>query len=274
MIKRMSSTKLQLSRYVQMVLENELKETTKAFEEDDIRALLKTDSKPLSPRETIIGYPSYPLYREIGNMLQQWMENKYCPVLDLPKYDLLDEKSYTQAREANFKTITPLLEGLQSLWELWSEEEIAHRVKDILIILGKRGMLDLLGVRKTVGTQEIWPASRELLERSFTVKHSPNAEISVGARALSKHFHRDNSTSWWGGCTGTEKQKNEYALSIVNKILDTATWINIHWLPHDVYILEVRQEEGYGARWTADGSSFRGFLEPQMVDGHAVGWKH
>lgn len=31
---------------------------------------------------------------------------------------------------------------------------------------------------------------------------------------------------------------------------------------------------GYGARWTADGSSFRGFLEPQMVDGHSVGWKH
>ncbi|XP_056018183.1 uncharacterized protein LOC125668291 isoform X2 [Ostrea edulis] len=253
----MSTRKLELSKYVRMALENELKETTKAIDEDDINALLKTDGIALSPRETIIGYPSYPLCREISNMLQQWMENKYCPVSDLPKYELLDEQSYTEAREANFKTITPLLVGLQSLWELWSDEETAYRVKEILLILGKRGMLDLLGVRKTVGTKDLWPVSRELLVKSFTAKHGPNSEISVGARALSKHFHRDSSTSWWGGCTG-----------------NNATWINIHWLPHDVYIIEARQEEGYGARWTADGSSFRGFLEPQMVDGHAVGWKH
>lgn len=26
----------------------------------------------------------------------------------------------------------------------------------------------------------------------------------------------------------------------------------------------MRQHEGYGARWSADGSEFRGFLEPQM----------
>lgn len=271
----MPTTKtLQLSKYVRMVLENELKLTCKEFDEEDIKALLKKSNRECTPRETIQGYPSYPLYREIGNMLQQWMEKRYSPALDLPKYDLLDEKSYAESREANFKSITPLLDGLQTLWEDWNDEEIAYRVKEIMIILGKRGMLDLLGVRKTVGTQELWLVDRELMVKSFTERHSPNAEISVGARALSKHYHRDSSTSWWGGCTGTEKQKNDYALSIMNKILDGATWINIHWLPHDVYILEVRQEEGYGARWTADGSSFRGFLEPQMVDGHSVGWKH
>ena len=31
---------------------------------------------------------------------------------------------------------------------------------------------------------------------------------------------------------------------------------------------------GYGARWTADGSMFRGFLEPQMEGGHDAGWRH
>ena len=31
---------------------------------------------------------------------------------------------------------------------------------------------------------------------------------------------------------------------------------------------------GYGARWLHDGSEFRGFLEPQMEDGHQIGWKH
>ena len=39
-------------------------------------------------------------------------------------------------------------------------------------------------------------------------------------------------------------------------------------------VLEVRHEEGYGLRWLSDGSEFRGFLEPQMKDGHAVGWRH
>ena len=42
-------------------------------------------------------------------------------------------------------------------------------------------------------------------------------------------------------------------------------------LPGDVEILEVRHVDGYGARWTADGSFFRGFLEPQMEDGHHKG---
>ena len=38
-------------------------------------------------------------------------------------------------------------------------------------------------------------------------------------------------------------------------------------------VIEVRCVEGYGARWSHDGSAFRGFLEPQIEDGHAAGWK-
>ncbi|KAK3089246.1 hypothetical protein FSP39_002074 [Pinctada imbricata] len=256
------------------VLEDELTREDRFLEEVDVKTLLKDDGTNKEPRKTIFGYPSYPLYREIGNMLQIWMDQKYCPVLDLPKYDLLDEKVYVESRAATFNVITPLLEGLKTLWELWGEEEIKFRIRDILLKLGKRGLLDMLGVRKTVGTKELWPPSRTEIENSFIQRHSPSAEISVGARALAKHFHRDSSSSWWGVSTGTEKAKNEHALSLMNKILNNATWINIHWLPQDIYIVEARQEEGYGARWTADGSSFRGFLEPQMVDGHNVGWKH
>jgi len=28
-----------------------------------------------------------------------------------------------------------------------------------------------------------------------------------------------------------EKQKNDHSLGVMNKILDNAAWINIHWLP-------------------------------------------
>jgi hypothetical protein len=61
------------------------------------------------------------------------------------------------------------------------------------------------------------------------------------------------------------------------KILKNAVWMNIHSLPvitdntmilmtlqHEVAVFEVRHRESYGARWSADGSEFRGFLEPQM----------
>lgn len=186
----------------------------------------------------------------------------------------MDEKSYKELQAATIKSITPLLEGLGTLWTLWTDDEIKYRVREILVLLGLRGILDLLGVRKTVGTKDLLPPSRKMLLESFTAKHSANSELWVGARALAKHYHRDQSESWWGNCTGTEAEKNVHSLTLMNKILDNAVWINIHWLPHDVFIIEARQEQGYGLRWSADGNSFRGFLEPQMIDGHEVGWRH
>lgn len=84
---------------------------------------------------------------------------------------------------------------------------------------------------------------------------SPNAKLSVGARALSKHCHRDDSLQWWGTCTGcenyytnlflctiihcslpvAEEDKNSHALGRVLTIMGEATWINIHSLPVSIY---------------------------------------
>ncbi|ESO87478.1 hypothetical protein LOTGIDRAFT_235121 [Lottia gigantea] len=256
------------------VFESEVERDDSFLEKEDLMILLNETHSDANVRETIFGYPSYPLYHDIGNMLQQWLETRSCPVLELPKYDLLDEQSYTEFRAVMIISITPLLDGLKSLWSLWTRDERKFRIREILMLLGKRGIMDLLGIRKTVGTKEMFPPSRQALLESFQEKHSAKSQLGVGARALAKHYHRDEGMSWWGQCTGTEAAKNADALRIVNKILDGATWINIHWLPQDVFVIEVRQEEGYGARWNADGSGFRGFLEPQMVDGHEIGWRH
>ncbi|XP_046568491.1 uncharacterized protein LOC124276869 [Haliotis rubra] len=257
----MSKKDFVMNEYVKEVLQDELLRNDAFLTEEEIKTLLAEDEdKEYRTRETIIGYPIHPLYRELGNMLTIWMQEKYCPALNLPKYDLLDEKTYAESRHC----------GLCG-----GGEEIKYRIREVLLLLGKRGILDLFGIRKTVGTKEIWPVSKEKLIKSFKEKHSPNSELWVGARALAKHFHRDNSNSWWGTSTGTEMDKNEHALKTLNKIMDNATWINIHWLPHDVIIVEMRQEEGYGARWLADGSMFRGFLEPPDGGaGHDVGWRH
>lgn len=255
------------------VFEKEKEREDKFATTEILLDLLKEEYQE-EPRKSIVGYPSYPLYREVANMLTLWTKTKSCPALDLPKFSLLDEQSHAETREVTFKTITPLLEGLETLWSFWSDEEIQFRIREVFVLLGQRGILDLLGLRKTVGTWEMCPPPRTVLLKSFTEKHSSNSILGVGARALSKHFHRDHTHSWWGSCTGTDEAKNKHALGLLEKIMNNAVWINIHWLPHDVYIIEMRQDQGYGMRWSADGNSFRGFLEPQMINGHEVGWRH
>lgn len=163
-----------------------------------------------------------------------------------------------------------------------------------------------------------------LIEDCLAAFQVPNsAGLTAGARAWSKHCHRSRprsterescrrSTSpvedqtvadsdqgkstkrqskkgtktegWWGTASGPIPVINEKALALFWKIMNYATWRNLHWLPHQVLVYEVRVAEGYGMRWAQDLSQpqsttekpwvFRGFLEPQMENGHELGWRH
>ena len=44
--------------------------------------------------------------------------------------------------------------------------------------------------------------TEDLYYDSVCFSCSPNAKLTVGARALAKHCHRDDSLQWWGKCTG------------------------------------------------------------------------
>jgi hypothetical protein len=128
----------------------------------------------------------------------------------------------------------------------------------------------------------------------------PNkAGLTAGARAWSKHFHRSRPSpphekssavsgpGWWGTPSGPVAVINANALTLFWRIMNSATWRNLHWLPHQILVYEARVEEGYGMRWSQDrggndGSlggvdrdwTFRGFVEPMMEGGHEVGWRH
>lgn len=52
----------------------------------------------------------------------------------------------------------------------------------------------------------------------------------VAGRALSKHAQR-STDGWWGQAEGAEGLKNFRAEKVILKILQNATWINIHSLP-------------------------------------------
>ncbi|KAH0826389.1 hypothetical protein J3R83DRAFT_5357, partial [Lanmaoa asiatica] len=148
------------------------------------------------------------------------------------------------------------------------------------------------------------PPTRQECLSAFTAS-TTNTGLVAGAKAWSKHAHRSGEADsggdrvgWWGGHPkGPVASINERALVLFDRVMDNATWRNLHWLPHQVLVYEVRVEEGYGMRWSqdhsqlvmkvgkdgADGSVrttlrapwiFRGFVEPMMGDGHDVGWRH
>lgn len=166
----------------------------------------------------------------------------------------------------------------------------------------------LHGLAYTVGSALGYdPPTREECLAAFVM---PNrVGLTAGARAWSKHGHRsqgraspgDNaevraadatrSRGWWGTPSGPVARINEKALLLFEKVVDNATWRNLHWLPHQVLIYEARVEEGYGMRWSQDRNLgvedttahdpqrtfpwvFRGFVEPMMENGHEVGWRH
>jgi hypothetical protein len=194
-----------------------------------------------------------------------------------------------------------------------SEDPSAAPERTRLSLLQQQGLIDtepatplsahlLHGLAYTVGSAlNSSPPALEACLMAFTSANK--AGLSAGARAWSKHFHRsqpeevdgdepegkrtNSASGWWGTPSGPVAVINEKALLLFWRIMNHATWKNLHWLPHQVLAYEVRVVEGYGMRWSQDCGShneegselerpwlFRGFVEPMMGHGHGVGWKH
>ena len=157
-----------------------------------------------------------------------------------------------------------------------------------LTLIQERGILTLLGIRKTNGSENnfVPPYINELIkefelvnfdEISFNEKLKKNKHLkppilTVGGRALCKHSHRCTN-KFWPIANGSDENKNKEARKMLNMFLSNCIWINIHGLPHNNAIIELRVNEGYGVRWLI-GGEFRGFVEPPLKDGHEKGWKH
>ncbi|KAG9444659.1 hypothetical protein H6P81_015999 [Aristolochia fimbriata] len=150
-------------------------------------------------------------------------------------------------------------------------------VSSILAGLGYSGMASTVGLVQTAGTVlNALPPSRSALLSSFIVPYQQNVKGSTltnGARALSKHVSR-SSNCWWGGFFGNDHDKNQIALKVTSHLITNCCWMNVHITQPHGPVFEVRVGEGYGARWSQDGSKFIGFLEPYTQDGYCKGWKN
>jgi len=66
-----------------------------------------------------------------------------------------------------------------------------------------RDVLSLLGMRHTEGSLEYFPPSLIECLAAFNELHKPETSsvLTVGAKALTKHCHRDETVNWWGKVT-------------------------------------------------------------------------
>lgn len=148
-----------------------------------------------------------------------------------------------------------------------SPRTLQKDICEFLCLLEPIGFLMCLGVRRTTFSENcVLPPEREDLEYWFKrpnilyseqeLKSNPNPSmLTVGARALQKHASRKPNGGYWidketmNGMT--ERDKNDRAETIMNRILSTCQWINIHSLHagSNEVILELRDGLGFGARW-------------------------
>jgi hypothetical protein len=212
------------------------------------------------------GLPQRPLYVELGNRLFILHTNSKHPVqqpLLLPAAHFGLAELSEELSDVSPSPILPRKATKQCIRE-WINN------------VGTRGILTILGMRSTVGTdsrQLLPPSWKRLLETASVEKHA----LSVAARARAKHAHRGND-QFFGLVTGNSQNQNKETYQIVICLLREAAWINIHTFGGTTDpFLEVRVASGYGARWKLElssGVSFRGFLEPQMPNGHERKWRH
>lgn len=189
-------------------------------------------------------------------------------------------------------------------WDSFAAE-LLRLCAAFLSSVGREGVRDLLGLKRTAGSIEgSLPPPRSTLLEALGKPHAPTrasklkelcetssvpregrvkrkspaaaeSKLTVGGRALCKHAVRVEE-GWWGVAGGTEAEKNDRAEKAVLRLLSGATWVNLHRFGGggENGVFEIREKSGYGARWSTDGTIFRGFLEPHMEDGHERGWRH
>jgi hypothetical protein len=123
---------------------------------------------------------------------QPFAANKKQPMVSLP---CVIPSAHMQVRHINIP-----LHFLRSL-------------KGFIQALGSESILYFIGLRSTVGSLRVAPPPIDVLLRSANELHKPGSQLTVAARALAKHAHRDSS-GWWGECKGTEIKKSEDALDV------------------------------------------------------------
>ncbi|CAF2094089.1 unnamed protein product [Brassica rapa] len=196
-------------------------------------------------------------------------------VMEMHKYSSFNELLKAESPEKVFPGTTTLEEGMKMFKKLCDVDQekksngvvAIHLSKSvsqpcvalshILSGLSYTGVQSLLGLSHTVGSiSHALPPPRSVLLSSFMLPYKPKVKgcrLSHGARALSKHVDR-SSDGFWGVLSGSDSDKNKHAMDIINSFIGQCCWMNIHIVPPHGEVFEIRVAQGYGARWSPDGT--------------------
>ncbi|CAG8455838.1 4892_t:CDS:2 [Funneliformis caledonium] len=219
-----------------------------------------------------------PFYLAFVEMLDRCLENGEFPThLKKSRLFMLENKNLSRLEQIENEMKRTNLPPPGSSQFNESHKKILQEF--LFTFLNPKDLNTFLGLRTTIGSSSQLPPSLNECLNSFTTNYvKKNAKplrkglviknsLTVGAKALSKHFHRDVSNSFWGICSGTEKQKNEQANQVLAKILTDVAWINLHSMVHDTRVFEIRNSDGYGARWEIQGPNTQQLSsqQPQLI---------
>lgn len=136
------------------------------------------------------------------------------------------------------------------------------------------------GLVRTLGTIFYYsPPLDDILRFSFNKVCNIKTKLTVGAKALSKHYQRNGYSKdikclkkssephkFWNNPVGNEIEKNNLATKTLDYFLSVKFWKNIFILNKNKIIFEIRNKEYYGIRWKInDDIKFIGFVEPQIL---------
>ncbi|CAN7103264.1 unnamed protein product [Brassica rapa subsp. narinosa] len=197
-------------------------------------------------------------------------------VMEMHKYSSFYELLKAESSEKVFPGANTLEEGMQMFKKLCDVVDQEKKTNGVVAIhlsklvsqpcvalshilsgLSYTGVQSLLGLSHTIGSiSHALPPPRSVLLSSFMLPYKPKIKgcrLSHGARALSKHVDR-SSDRFWGVLSGSDSDKNGLAMDIINSFIGQCCWMNIHIVPPHGEVFEIREVQGYGARWSRDGT--------------------
>ncbi|KAM7461079.1 hypothetical protein LguiA_029200 [Lonicera macranthoides] len=167
-----------------------------------------------------------------------------------------------------------MLNGVVAICVTKLASQLYLSLATILSGLSYDGIQRLLGLAHTVGTiSEALPPPRSTLLSSFLEMYChiflfldrvfslswlevKGSKLTDGARALAKHLNR-SSDGYWGTFCGSDSNKNMLAVDVIRRLIDHCCWLNMHIVPPHGVVFEIRVYDGYGARWSQDGTKTR-----------------
>lgn len=169
------------------------------------------------PVPPLCGFPGAQPWRELVSSLRFWIDSGQSPLQRLPELHMLSSGDTSQT------VVSKLEETVKELGDAARMEDKARTESLVNRLFGEldtRTVLCLLGQRATTGSiPRLPPPLRSILHdfwlyllfarstciEAFNRPHKPpKAHITTGARALTKHCHRDETAGFWGNPTGTE----------------------------------------------------------------------